>query len=288
MVLFDHLIHLPNRILFPFFSKDKEIYNQFQIDGYTYFENNFDNIEICKEIIHNIDLKKIKDLINLKKKINPKVYSIDIFETLSENFKNKLTLFFNNNSKIQLVSSMLGYKTKFRKVSVLCNFYNENNIEDEGPKMFHRDSDSLQDQVKIFVLVNDISDKCGMFYYIPKNYINEHIKLPFETDRKNMKLRDKWRNYDSTVNKILKKNNGVIHKLKGKQGEALYIDTGKVYHKGGYVSEKNEYRILIQVVYTPLLSLSNWNGITNKFLIYIQQKLISLRIKLRSTLNINK
>jgi hypothetical protein len=285
MVLFDYLIHLPNKILFPFFSKDKEIYNQFQIGGYTYFENNFDNIQICKEIMLNIDLKKIEDLINLKKKINPKIYSIDIFETLSEKLKNKLTLFFNNNSKIKLVSSMLGYKTKFRKVSVLCNFYNSNNIQDEGPKMFHRDSDSLQDQVKIFLLVNDISDKCGMFYYVPNNYINEHVKLPFETGRKNMKLSDKWRNYDSTVNKFLKK--GFIHKLKGKQGEALYIDTGKVYHKGGYVSEKNEYRILIQAVYTPLLSLSDWNKTKNKFLIYIQQKLTSLRIKLRSTLVLN-
>jgi hypothetical protein len=112
MVLFDYLIHLPNKILFPFFSKDKEIYNQFQIGGYTYFENNFDNIQICKEIMLNIDLKKNEDLINLKKKINPKIYSIDIFETLSEKLKNKLTLFFNNNSKIKLVSSMLGYKTK--------------------------------------------------------------------------------------------------------------------------------------------------------------------------------
>jgi hypothetical protein len=179
---------------------------------------------------------------------------------------------------------MLGYKTKFRTVSVLYNFYNENNKENEGPKMFHRDSDSLQDQVKLFVLVNNISDKCGMFYYVPKNYINEDVKLPFETDRKDMKLSDKWRNYDSTVNNVLKKKNGFVHKLKGKQGEAIYMDTGKVYHKGGYVSGKNEYRILIQAVYTPLLSLSNWNETRNKFLIYIQQKLTSLRIKLRNTL----
>jgi hypothetical protein len=284
MLLFDHLIHLPNRILFPFFSKDKEIYNQFQINGYAYFENNFDNIQICKEIMQNIDLKKIEDLINLKKKINPKIYSVNIFETLSENLRNKITFFFNNNIKVKLSSSMLGYKAKFRTVSVLCNFYNENNKENEGPKMFHRDSDSLQDQVKLFVLVNNISDKCGMFYYVPKNYINEDVKLPFETDRKDMKLSDKWRNYDSTVNNVLKKKNGFVHKLKGKQGEAIYMDTGKVYHKGGYVSGKNEYRILIQAVYTPLLSLSNWNETRNKFLIYIQQKLTSLRIKLRNTL----
>ena len=282
MVLFDHLIHLPNKILFPFFSKDKEIYNQFQRDGYTYFENNFDNIQICKEIMQNIKLKKIEDLVNLQQKINRKIYSVDIFQTLSENLKNKLTHFFNNNSKIKLVSSMLGYKTKLRNVSILFNFYNENNNENEGPKMYHRDSDSLHDQVKVFMLANNISDKCGMFYFVPNIYINKNLKLPFETDRKNLLQQDKWRNYDQTINNALKKlnfNNGsVIQKLKGKQGETLYMDTGKVYHKGGYVSEKDKYRVLIQTVYTPVLSLSNWNNLNNKLIRFIQTKLTNIEL----------
>ena len=29
------------------------------------------------------------------------------------------------------------------------------------------DSDSLQDQIKIFLLVNNISNNCGMFYLFP-------------------------------------------------------------------------------------------------------------------------
>ena len=283
--LFDYLIHLPNKILFPFFSKDKEIYNQFQIRGYTYFENNFENIQICKEIMQNIKLKEIYDLVNLQQKINRKIYSVDIFQTLSENLKNKLTHFFNNNSKIKLVSSMLVYKTKLRNVSILFNFYNENNNENEGPKMYHRDSDSLHDQVKVFMLANNISDKCGMFYFVPNIYINNNLKLPFETDRKNLPQGDKWRNYDQTINNVLKKlnfNNGsAIQKLKGKQGETLYMDTGKVYHKGGYVSEKGKYRVLIQAVYTPVLSLSNWNNLNNKLISFIQTKLTNIRIKLR-------
>ena len=76
-------------------------------------------------------------------------------------------------------------------------------------------------------------------------------------------------------------NDNPIKKLKGTQGEALFIDTGKVYHKGGFVSEKNNYRILIQSVYTPIFSLNNWNNNNNKIFRYIQQKLTTLRTKLR-------
>ena len=48
--------------------------------------------------------------------------------------------------------------------------------------------------------------------------------------------------------------------------------------------DKKNYRILIQAVYTPIFSLSSWNNNNNKILRYIQQKLITLRIKLRKTL----
>ena len=92
-------------------------------------------------------MKKLK--ISLKvKKINPKVYSINIFENLEKELKEKIINF--SIIQIKLTSSMLGYRTKFRNVALNINFCNKNNKQDEGAKMFHRDSDSLQDQIKIF------------------------------------------------------------------------------------------------------------------------------------------
>lgn len=286
MKIYDYIIHLPNKIFYPFLAKDKNIYQNFQKNGYYYFKNDAENIKFSKYVEENIDIKKVKELIDLKKNENPKVYSVDIRKILDQKVRIRLNNFFNNSDKINLTSSMLGYKTKFRNVSVIINFFNENNKQNEGPKMFHRDSDSLHDQIKIFMLVNHISDNCGMFYFVPKCYLNEDYKLPYEKDRINMSLSDKWRNKDSTLNNFLdtKNKNNQIKKLKGTQGEALFIDTGKVYHKGGYVSDKKNYRILIQVVYTPIFSLSNWNNYNNKILRYVQQKLTALRIKLRKTL----
>ena len=71
---------------------------------------------------------------------------------------------------------MLGYKTKLRNVSILFNFYNENNNENEGPKMYHRDSDSLHDQVKVFMLANNISDKYKSINKILDEILNFSIK----------------------------------------------------------------------------------------------------------------
>ena len=72
----------------------------------------------------------------------------------------------------------------------------------------------------------------------------------------------------------------------GTSGELLYVDTGKVYHKGGYIKDKDKFRFLIQAVYTPILSLSNWNNLDNALLKFIQNKLTSLRIKLRKEIDL--
>ena len=186
---------------------------------------------------------------------------------------------------------MLGYRVKLRNVSLIVNFFNEKRKKIEGSKMYHRDSDSLNDQVKIFMLLNNIEENTGMFYFVPKYLINEDYRLPFEKDRINLDIWEKWRNYDKTVLSAiqLKKPNAdpnlLVKKLEGKAGETLYIDTGKIYHKGGFVNNQNNMRVLLQAVYTPILSLSDWNR-TSKFKIIknITNKLTTLTIKLRKLL----
>jgi len=286
MKIYDYIIHLPNKIFYPFLVKDKEIYKNFQKNGYHHFHDDENNIKLCRYVEENIDIKKLNELINLSKNKNPKDYSIDISKILDQKVRLTLNNFFNNSDKIKLTSSMLGYKTKFRHVGVYVNFFNENTKQNEGAKMFHRDSDSLQDQIKLFMLVNNISDNCGMFYFVPNCYLSKDYKLPYEKDRINMVQSDRWRNKDSTLNNFLdiKNNDNKIKKLKGKQGETLFIDTGKLYHKGGFVAEKNNYRLLINSVYTPIFSLSNFNNNNNKILRYIQNKLTTLRIKFRKTI----
>tara|TARA_B100001142_G_C14198565_1_gene602836 strand:+ start:128 stop:1000 length:873 start_codon:yes stop_codon:yes gene_type:complete len=285
-MIFDKIIHIPNKIFYPIKNIDQEINQTFSKFGFIKDLNEIENKKLANEIndyLKKIDLKKI---INSHITKNPQSYSINIFNYLDEEIQNKVLNFFTNIEKIKKINSMLGYEVKFRSIVLMLNFYNKETKENEGPKMFHRDSDSLQDQVKIFMLINNIDDRNGMFYFVPKNIINEDTKLPFEKDLKNLSLEDKWRNHDKTVYLLAKKKKikDPIMKLHGYQGELLYVDTGKVYHKGGYISEKDKMRLLLQAVYTPVLSLSNWNNNKNFILKFIQNKLTSLRIKFRKTI----
>lgn len=286
-MIFDKLIHLPNQLFYPLFNKDLKVYETFKKYGYIHEPNNKENIHFVNSLNKDLENIDFENIIKMKLLSDKKKYSLDYFNYLDNKIKIKILNFFDNKEKILKISSMLGYKVKFRKAMYLINYYNGSK-KDEGPKMFHRDADSLQDQVKIFLLLKDIDNDNGMFYFVPKNYINENCRLPDEDDLKNLNLRDKYRNYDKTVLKYSKynSNDNPIKKLNGFKGEMIYIDTGKIYHKGGYINDKNKIRILLQVVFTPELSLSDWNSNKkqNVFFWTLKQKLTTLRHKLRKNL----
>ena len=288
--VYDYIINIPNKLFFPLFKKNKKINHVFRKFGFIHHKQVLENKNFAREIhegLKNLNLKKI-----IKKEIKKKQtrYIIHLNKHLDKKIKIKIKNFFDNPEKIYQISSMLGCRVKFRKYILQVNFYNNKTIESEGAKMFHRDSDSLQDQVKIFMLINDIDDHNGMFYFIPKTLIDEDYRLPYESDRMSMELINKWRNYDKTILSYLKNKNkkySAIKKLYGIQGEILYIDTGKLYHKGGYISDPNKKRILLQVIYTPILGLSNWaDNQDNLLLKFLQHKLTSLKIKLRTKIKI--
>ena len=59
MKIYDYIIHLPNKIFYPFLVKDKKIHENFQKNGYYYFPDDSENIKLCSYIEENIDIKKI-------------------------------------------------------------------------------------------------------------------------------------------------------------------------------------------------------------------------------------
>ena len=240
-MIFDKFIHLPNLILFPIINKDKEIYDNFQYRGYYHEITHDENIKFAKKIFGVINKKNLDNIIQDIKKKNSDIYSINIFDKIDQDSQKEIKNFFDKKQRVKKISDMLGYRVKLRNVSLIVNFFNEKRKKIEGSKMYHRDSDSLNDQVKIFMLLNNIDENTGMFYFVPKYLINEDYRLPFEKDRINLDIWDKWRNYDKTVLSAiqLKKPNTdpnlFVKNLEGKAGETLYIDTGKIYLKGGFV-----------------------------------------------------
>tara|TARA_A100001011_G_scaffold375952_1_gene438032 strand:- start:2313 stop:3197 length:885 start_codon:yes stop_codon:yes gene_type:complete len=290
--IYSNLLHWPNKIFYPLKNFDNNESDTFKKIGFKHYKFDKKNKNFANEV-----REKIKDTFleeNITKSLykNPKSYTIDLFDNLEIDLKKKIESFFNNDQITFKVNSFLGLSMKLRNIKLMYNFYNKNTIKNEGPKMFHKDSDSLQDQIKIFFLINQIDKNNGMFYFIPNNILQADVKLPFERSLMQRSVKDKWRNFDETVISGAKKINKnlvpdeIIRSLDGNSGEMLFVDTGKIYHKGGYITDKDKYRLLIQATYTPRISLSNWNKQNNKFLNYLMIKMINLKFKLMKTIKI--
>ena len=117
------------------------------------------------------------------------------------------------------------------------NFYNDKTVEKEGSKMWHRDSDSLSDQLKIFIPLTSISFENGMFYFISNEDVTCYQKFKLDKkkiDNKNIHVWNKFRIEDKKIINYLKDEKRIMYFL-ANLGDILYIDTSRVYHKGGYI-----------------------------------------------------
>tara|TARA_Y100000591_G_scaffold330029_1_gene359924 strand:+ start:608 stop:1480 length:873 start_codon:yes stop_codon:yes gene_type:complete len=282
--LFNYILHLPNKIIYPLNNLDKKIFKNFQHKGYLYKNFNDEKKDLFNEINlyieQNLNLEKIREK---SLSDNNKNYTTDIIDLLDNDLKFKIEKYLSAPDIIKKVSSCLGYSVKFRGVMLFYNFHNPNTIKDEGPKLYHRDSDSLHDQVKLFILLNDINQNNGMFYFVPKFLIKDDLRFKLLDKQKNMSIFNKWRIFDDQLNLYLK-NTKIMQKIKrfkGNAKEGLFIDTSVVYHKGGHIRDPDKYRILLQGIYTPKLSLSHWNDNNSKIITYFQTKLTSFKNKLR-------
>jgi hypothetical protein len=281
--IFNRLVHLPNKIFSPIKIKNFELRERFEKDGFIHYGNNPSYEKLIKKI--NIEVEKI-DLDKIAKNAiekNSKSYSIDIISYLNDNTKKDIDDYFSN-YELEKAETLLGYKLVMRRMILLYNFFNPNSFQDEGPKMYHRDSDTLQNQLKIFVLLNDIDDENGMFYFVSKQNIKPNLSITPSYHREKMDVNNKWRIDDKFI-KIVSNNN--INHLNGKSGEVLYIDTGNCYHKGGFIKQKNKFRLMLISNYTPKFSLSNWNEHKSKILLFFQRKLTALKYKLTKKINLN-
>ena len=244
---------------FFYYNKNLRLnYANFAKEVNIYIENNFKDI-VDKEIYNNI-LNKKKD------------YYYDLLNYLPDNYiYNKIYNFLDSQEIKENISNNFNYSVKFTKFNLLVNFYNPLCAENEDSKLLHRDNDSLCGQLKLFMVLNDLSneDFGGLFYYIPETKIPKHVKINEEKNGRVMKNLNYFTNKD-------------FIKFGNKQGEILVLNTNDTYHKGGYINKENCYRLMIVAIYTPkFFSISilekafKYNflyKILTKFLIFFKNK----------------
>ncbi len=284
--IYNSLINVPNNLFFPLKKNDKNNKNfkkkgflveNFLPDYQKYFQ------ELSNYIKTKLDLDSIRENLIATDKA---AFNDDIFTYLDESKKRELYNFFSKAELIDKVSLLLGTRCKLQNVLILYNFYNEKTKENEGSKMWHRDSDSLSDQMKIWIPLTRVDSNNGKSYFISNEYVPYDKK--FRLDKKKMRdpkisIWNKFRTEDFQVFDYLKDMNK-INSISGEIGQPLYIDTSRVYHKGGYVNSKKLFRLMLQATYTPIITLTSWNKKQSKFFFYLQTKLTNLKIKLQKNI----
>jgi hypothetical protein len=242
-------------------NKDLRLnYSNFAKEINIYIENNFKDI-IYKNISNNI----------LNKKKN---YYFDLLNYLPDDYiYNKIYNFLDSQEIKKNISDNFNYSVRFTKFQLFVNFHNPLCVENEDSKLLHRDSDSLCGQLKLFMVLNDLSneDFGGLFYYIPEVKIPKYVKISEEKNGRVMNSLNYYTNKD-------------FIKFGNNQGEILVLNTNDTYHKGGYINKENCCRLMIVAIYSPkFLSISILeNAFKNNFLYRILTKfLIFFKNKVR-------
>lgn len=143
--------------------------------------------------------------------------------------------------------------TELKLVKINYNFYNENS-KLEGSKLFHRDGDTLGEQIKVFLPITEINEQNGMFYFIPNTKINRNLKI--RPDFQDTGVKRKGRLTDLKISNYA--NEKDIKKINS-GGKSLILDTQNTYHKGGNILSQNSHRIMIFVVFTPKLTFTKYS-----------------------------
>lgn len=198
-------------------------------------------------------------------------YVIDLLKSNHLSFKEKDQIkssVLNNKKIANEISASLGFKILPTSINLMINHFSKESIEFEGPKQWHRDNSAAAGQVKVFFIINQIQKETGgHFFYIPLSAIEPHKKFILKKDYDNrIKLWNRFRYRDDQISKYIdfQKDIQVYPSSNIGLADVLVINTNDCYHKGGYIKKEGYFRILLHIVFDPVLAFTDQKG--NHFL----------------------
>jgi len=267
-----------NIFLFPNSILNGSFFSYRAAVDYFYLENS--NIQVINNLIIS-EFEKMEENIKFEIENNLKTeenkYSFSITNSFSNDTLKKIENILNDKDLLKEISNNFGYKLKFKSLYIRYNIFNSISPEEYNAKMWHRDNDTLFGQTKFFLLINNLNDEDGgFFYFIPQKYLPSHYKLysDYSKEAEKFELNDqksRIKNIDISEKYNLDQN---IIKY-GDNKKALLLDTNETYHKGGFIKKKDSYRILLQAIYEPsILSLTNYSHYYKSNFIYRNLKIV--------------
>tara|TARA_Y100001958_G_C21223003_1_gene548351 strand:+ start:939 stop:1973 length:1035 start_codon:yes stop_codon:yes gene_type:complete len=211
--------------------------------------NDKDFQEIAKKISESINYDFIEKKINKIKQDNSisknRNFTFEFFSDLDEDIKEEIINFVKSDKNLAIANDYLKVFPVVGKIHVYVNFPISNEKE-RAAMLWHKDDFGYK-SLDFFVPITELTTLNGSMFYLNKpddlhifNRVPEIINNAQPKERNKVKL-DDFRKYfkDQEINEFT-----------GNAGDALLIDSFRVYHRGGYC-EKN-IRIMFRISYqTP-------------------------------------
>lgn len=271
--IWSHLINLKGKSLYKKFKKKNidSIYDiPENIPGIT-IRNDKDFYDIAIKISESIDFDLIKKKIDELKKDNSisrnRNFTFEHFSDLSDDLKKNIINFATSEKNLAIASDYLKVFPVIGKIHLYVNFPIDNHTE-RAAMLWHKDDFGYK-SLDFFIPITELTSENGsMFYLNKKDDLNIFRRVPEIIKDAKPKERNKIKIDD--FNKYCEQNE--ISEFTGKIGDALLIDSFRVYHRGGYCTKN--IRIMFRVSYqTPDSSrLLNFDDESFKYFDKIKKK----------------
>ena len=271
--IWSYLINYKGKLLYKKFKKKKinSIYKIPENVPSVVIRNDSDFYDLATKISKSIDLdfieKKIKELKTNNTISRNRNYIFEYFSDLKEDLKGEIIKFVTSEKNIAIASVYLKVFPVIGKIHLYVNFPIDNETE-RSAMLWHKDDFGYK-SLDFFIPITELTSENGsMFFLNKKDDLNIFKRVPEVIKDAKPKERNKIKIED--FNKYHNQNN--ISEFTGKVGDALLMDSFRVYHRGGYC--KKNIRIMFRVSYqTPDASrLLNFNEENFQYFDKIEKK----------------
>ena len=201
--------------------------------------------KISNSIDHDFIYKKINDIKKDNSISRNRNYIFEFFSHVSDELKKDIINFAKSEKNLAIANDYLKVFPVVGKIHLYVNFPIDNETE-RASMLWHKDDFGYK-SLDLFIPITELNSSNGSMFYLNKkdnlhifNRIPEFILDAKPKERNKVKINDFGKYYSENE----------IKEFTGKIGDALLIDSFRVYHRGGYC-EKN-IRIMFRISYqTP-------------------------------------
>lgn len=258
--IWEYLINFKGKLLYKKFKKKKikSVYKIYDDIPSLTVQNDNDFYQIATKISKSIDLdflkKKMEELKKDDSVTRNRNYIFEFFPFLKDNLKEEIINFAKSEKNLAIASDYLNVFPVIGKIHLYLNFPVDNESE-RASMLWHKDDFGYK-SLDFFIPITELTSENGsMFFLNEKDDLNIFRRVPEIIKDAKPKERNKIKIDD--FNKYYEQDK--ISEFKGNIGDALLIDSFRVYHRGGYC--KKNIRIMFRISYqTPDASrLLNFN-----------------------------